>query len=337
MQHKITKAQLENDSFVAVRDIRTKKITSVNTLHDLRIGFVEKSAGIIVSGDSNLLGPVRAMGGMIGALTYPDGSLALIPGANINLLKTANGKVVVSAEVDLSDIEGQFAALPAIIINLSGTVSDLSGRVVALEANADPDTGFSTVSNTITTLSSSLCLRTSLLEATCANLLSSSGNAQPTVGAIGTNLAMNVALSGQIDGYNAVFTLPSVPSPSSSLMVFKNGQLLASGSDADYSYSASTVTLLRAPLEDDVLSALYAYQTPVVSYSINEPIDVNASNENYVIELLNKPEPVGSLMLFMNGQLLTAGGDYAISNKIATLDPELRDIENSRFFATYSY
>ena len=56
-----------------------------------------------------------------------------------------------------------------------------------------------------------------------------------------------------------------------------------------------------------------------------------------MIELLNKPEPVGSLMLFMNGQLLTAGGDYAISNKIATLDPELRDIENSRFFATYSY
>ena len=56
-----------------------------------------------------------------------------------------------------------------------------------------------------------------------------------------------------------------------------------------------------------------------------------------VVEFLNKPEPVGSLMLFMNGQLLTAGGDYAINNKIATLDSELRDIENSRFFATYSY
>jgi hypothetical protein len=262
--------------------------------------------------------------------------LALIPGANISLLKTANGKVIVSAEVDLSDVEGQFAALPAIVSALSGTISALSGRVVALEANADPDTVFSTVSDTMAILSSSLCLRTSLLESAYAELLSNS-IAQPSVGAIGTNLAMNVALSGQIDGSNTVFALPSVPSPASSLMVFKNGQLLTSGSDADYSCSASNVTLLRAPLEDDVLSALYAYQTPVVSYSINEPVSVNVSSENYRIELLNKPEPVGSLMLFMNGQLLTAGGDYAISNKIATLDSELRDIENSRFFATYSY
>jgi len=296
----------------------------------LHVGVVEKSANIVVSGESNLLGPVHIRGGMIGALTYPDGSLALVPGANISLLKTANGKVVVSAEVDLSDIEGRFAALPAV-------VDALSGRIAELEANADPDTVFSLVSNRITILSSSLCQRTSLLETTCAELLSNLGNAQSTVGAIGTNLAMNVALSGQINGSNTVFALPSTPSPVSSLMVFKNGQLLTSGSDADYSCSANTVTLLKAPFEDDVLSALYAYQTPVVSYSINEPIDVNISNESYTIELLNKPDPVGSLMLFMNGQLLTAGGDYSINNKIATLDSELRDIENSRFFATYSY
>jgi hypothetical protein len=153
---------------------------------------------------------------------------------------------------------------------------------------------------------------------------------------VGTAVEMNVTPSGVINGNNTKFELPSSPAPASSLMFFKNGQLLTSGSSADYTLASATVTLSSPPEPDDTLSALYAYYLPVKSYSINEPATLTFANGAGSITLLNTPNPPETLMLFMNGQLLSAD-DFSLSGKVVSLNSFLMDIEDSRFFATYTY
>lgn len=167
-----------------------------------------------------------------------------------------------------------------------------------------------------------------------SNILSRIENLSPGVG---TKIAMNVVPSGVIDGSNKVFSLNSVPTPASSLMFFVNGQLLSQGEDKDFVLSGSTVTLANAPIPDDVIFAMYSYQTEVISYSINEPITIEINGLESNITLQNEPQPSSSLMLFMNGQLLTQNEDYVLISKNITLGQHLDEIESSTFFATYSY
>jgi len=66
--------------------------------------------------------------------------------------------------------------------------------------------------------------------------------------------------SGTINGTNLTFTLASAPSPASSLMLFKNGVLLAQG--VDYALSGVTVTFANttvAPQTGDLLTASYRH------------------------------------------------------------------------------
>jgi hypothetical protein len=158
-----------------------------------------------------------------------------------------------------------------------------------------------------------------------------------TKAGVGSMIAMNVSPSGEINGQNKLFTLPSAPSPESSLMFFKNGQLLTSGSEADYTISSTNVTLSSAPEKDDVVFALYSYQVPVKSYSINEPISVSVVNNVPTISLLNPPNPPETLMIFMNGQLLSKNEDFSLLENKVTLSLSLKEVQESRFFATYTY
>jgi hypothetical protein len=120
-------------------------------------------------------------------------------------------------------------------------------------------------------------------------------------------------------------------------MFFKNGQLLTSGSEADYTISSTNVTLSSAPEKDDVVFALYSYQVPVKSYSINEPISVSVVNNVPTISLLNPPNPPETLMIFMNGQLLSKNEDFSLLENKVTLSLSLKEVQESRFFATYTY
>ena len=158
-----------------------------------------------------------------------------------------------------------------------------------------------------------------------------------TKAGVGSMIAMNVSPSGEINGQNKLFTLPSAPSPESSLMFFQNGQLLTSGSEADYTISSTNVTLSSAPEKDDVVFALYSYQVPVKSYSINEPISVSVVNNVPTISLLNPPNPPETLMIFMNGQLLSKNEDFSLLENKVTLSLSLKEVQESRFFATYTY
>jgi hypothetical protein len=331
MASALLKPQLEADLFVPRRDPRTKKIRSVSTLHNLNIGVVEQSANLIVSGDSKLLGVAHLEGGATGTLNYPDGTLALVAGTGVNLSQRGDGKVVIDAVVDTSDLAADLTSRMAVLeagaanaiqlfLAFSGSMSGMAPRLVTVE---------SSVSN----VTSSLGTTISRIEA----LESGMESVRARAGGIGAGVEMNAQPAGAIDGSNVIFTLPSAPSPASSLMFFKNGQLLTSGSYADYALSSATVTLASPPEPDDILSALYTYQLVVKSYSINEPVTLAVTNGVGTIALLNAPNPPETLMLFMNGQLLAPASDFVLSGSSVTLDSGLRDVEESRFFATYTY
>lgn len=370
MSNALLKPQLETELFVPRRDPRTKKIRSVSTLHNLNVGVVEQSANLIVSGDSRLLGAARLEGGATGALNYPDGTLALVAGTGVNLSQRGDGKVVIDAVVDTSDLAADLAAIPGELDTLSidiaaleGSVAALSGalasRMATIEAGAagaiQSFLAFSgSVSSQLTSILSSMsgmaprlttvetCVSdvTSSLDTTIARveaLEAGMESVRSRAGGIGAGVEMNAQPAGAIDGSNVTFTLPTVPSPASSLMFFKNGQLLTSGSEADYTLTSATVTLAAPPFPDDTLSALYTYQLAVKSYSINEPAALTVANGVGTIALLNAPSPPETLMLFMNGQLLSSAGDFVLSGSSVTLDGGLRDVAESRFFATYTY
>jgi len=69
----------------------------------------------------------------------------------------------------------------------------------------------------------------------------------------------NITPSGTIDGTNPTFTLPSVPNPTDSLTLFKNGQLLYQG--VGYTLTGSTITFESAyiPQSGDSIRAWYRY------------------------------------------------------------------------------
>ena len=315
MSSALSKPQLENELLVSFRDPRSKKIRSVSTIHNFNVGVVEKTANFVVSGEATVRGISKFEGGVIGALLYPDGSPA-IEGDGINVSITQNKKLRLTIPQSRSNFDVQ--NLQQSIEQHSSIISVLSQSLSAMNVTS--------ILNQISLMSGSLC-----------NVLEKITDFEKTKIGAGTMIAMNIVPEGEINGQNLTFILPEVPSPASSLMFFKNGQLLASGSESDYTLSSRSVTLFQPPQVDDVVTALYSFTVPVKSYSINEPVSVTTSNNALTIALLNCPNPPETLMLFMNGQLLTPDEDFLLNQNNITLNVNLKEIQESRFFATYTY
>lgn len=79
-----------------------------------------------------------------------------------------------------------------------------------------------------------------------------------SLGAVPT-FVWNETPGGTVNGSNAAFTLAGGPSPSNSLLLFKNGMLQRAGSGNDFTLSGSTVTFEAGniPATGDVLLASY--------------------------------------------------------------------------------
>ena len=73
------------------------------------------------------------------------------------------------------------------------------------------------------------------------------------------NFADYVAVPGTPNGTTTTFTLANSPNPSTSLGVFKNGQLLQSGTGNDFTLSGAVITFAIAPLATDNLQASYRF------------------------------------------------------------------------------
>lgn len=81
----------------------------------------------------------------------------------------------------------------------------------------------------------------------------------PTPAASSINFADYVPVPGTPNGTLTTFTLLNAPSPSTSLGVFKNGQLLQSGTGNDYTVAGSVITFSIAPVATDNLQASYRF------------------------------------------------------------------------------
>jgi hypothetical protein len=121
-------------------------------------------------------------------------------------------------------------------------VADLS------DFNGKSGSGTTAIGATITSPATNECLKwdgSKWVNGTCASF----------------NFADAETPTGTVDGSNAVFTLAHTPSPSASLAVYKNGQLMIAGASADYTLSTATITYATAakPQTGDVHIAFYRW------------------------------------------------------------------------------
>lgn len=154
-----------------------------------------------------------------------------------------------------------------------------------------------------------------------------------------TDLVLNAELTGTRDGSNTTFALPDSSIDTGTLMLWFNGQLLTLGSD--FTLSGSDVTFINeiAPVTSDVLRAMYSRQVSTRQFALAvAPSSLTVSNDEVTgLTLPQEPDPASSLMLFLNGQLLTQGQghDYSLSGNVVTFAHGL--MQNDVFRATYSF
>lgn len=170
-----------------------------------------------------------------------------------------------------------------------------------------------------------------LVEFTCASSGGGGG------GGVLTELVLNETPSGVINGVNTTFTLANTPSDPSTVMIWLNGQLLTRGATADYTVSGTTVTMHNAvPIVGDVLLAMYSKQATAKSFALNESAAFTVISGSLGLEIAYTPSPTSSLMLFMNGQLLTQNSDYTLVGRDISFISSSIDVSDI-FLATYSY
>ena len=95
----ITKKEAELKDFVVVKDKKTNVISKIVAPHSLQIGiegFKNNGSELLVKGNETVEGSLIVKGGVLGALTLPNGSLAIKPGNGINVFDSRNGSVILS-------------------------------------------------------------------------------------------------------------------------------------------------------------------------------------------------------------------------------------------------
>jgi hypothetical protein len=126
--------------------------------------------------------------------------------------------------------------------------------------------------------------------------------------------------AGAINGVNASFTLANAPNPAASLALFLNGLLQDQG--FDYTLSGNTITFATAgvPQNGDRLLASYrlAVSIPGVGFVDQETPTGAANGVNTTFALSQIPSPSLSLMVFLNGLLMSVGVDYTLSGSTLT-------------------
>jgi hypothetical protein len=137
---------------------------------------------------------------------------------------------------------------------------------------------------------------------------------------------------GTVNGSNTAFTLANVPSPTTSLSLFRNGLLLNQGVDYTIANNAVTFQTGAAPQLNDVLLASYrlAVSIPGVSFVDQETPSGTVNGTNLTFTLSMTPSPTTSLAVYRNGLRLSSGVDYSLSNATITfaagLAPQTSDI-----------
>lgn len=268
--------------------------------------------------DEHLLAPVLVYSGTGGVFQN-------------ELLLDTQGGIVRQQIGDLLVVKNDFAVVAALTGSVfSGPVTFLSGATGSIQKLPDGSPylaagsgiSISTGSNGQITISST----------------GGSGSLEPNnSNNVLTELVLNETPSGVMNGINKSFSLAFEPANPLSVMLWLNGQLLTQGASQDYTVSGKTILFGQMSLEPgDTLVTMYPRQVTVKRFSLNEPAAIVTISGSLALQIGKNPDPVQSLMVFRNGQLLTQNVDYASTNNIVQMiagNIEIDDI----FLATYSY
>ena len=306
-------------------------------------------AGVVTPSGSGLIGTATSDGKLslsIDRSALPE-QLSIAAGEGILFATGSNGTISISSSVSGSSAPNVLAS--------DGISGSLSGETLTLSLDRS---GLALLEGSIFTgqivaqggLSGSL---TTLSDGTTPYLRAGSGiklltgsNGQIEIATsagsasgVGTELVLNGAVTGTRDGQNLTFTLSNRPADPESFMLWLNGQLLTKDSDYEITESQIKFSQSIAPEETDVIRTMYSKNVSARLYAIN-----SAPAQLVVVEsvmtgltLPNDPDPAGSLMLFLNGQLLTQGNDhdYHLNGRDVTFFSPASHTDVVR--ATYSY
>lgn len=177
--------------------------------------------------------------------------------------------------------------------------------------------------------------RDGITDADLVEFQSGSSDTSPGTGGLITELVLNEAPAGPINGSNSAFTIADTPADPTAVMLWLNGQLLTPGSD--FTVSGNNITFLcAAPRTDDILLSMYTKVVAVKQFAMNEPVTFPIVSGITKIRVANVPYPATSLMIFRNGQLLTQDFDYTLTGRdVAASGWEIDNTET--YMATYSY
>jgi hypothetical protein len=125
---------------------------------------------------------------------------------------------------------------------------------------------------------------------------------------------------GTINGSNGAFTLANVPSPTTSLSLFRNGLLLDQGVDYTIVNNAVTFQSGELPQTNDVLLASYrlSVSIPGVGFVDQDTPTGVINGVNGTFTLSMTPSPSTSLAVYRNGLRLSSGLDYTLSGATIT-------------------
>lgn len=177
--------------------------------------------------------------------------------------------------------------------------------------------------------------RDGITDADLVEFQSGSSGGDAGSGGLITELVLNEAPAGPINGSNSAFTIANTPADPAAVMLWLNGQLLTPGTD--FAVTGKNIAFLcAAPRTDDILLSMYTKVVAVKQFAMNEPVTFPIVSGITKIRVANVPYPVTSLMIFRNGQLLTQDFDYTLAGRdVAALGWEIDDTET--YMATYSY
>lgn len=158
----------------------------------------------------------------------------------------------------------------------------------------------------------------------------------------GTNTLLKTAWMeipvGETDGMNMVFDIAETPVPSSALLLYVNGVLQKQGLLHDYTISKKRIVFDYAPRANSYIFATYpwVYFLPTTTMWMDIPVGLT-NGVNYTFTLSYTPNPLQSLMLYVDGVLQRQGpiGDYTISGNTITMNyiPKV----GSSLLSTYPY
>lgn len=328
---------------------------------DVQGGLIREQIGalLVVKNDFNVVaaltgsvftGPVVFLSGASGSIqTLTDGSPFIRGGSGIDVTSGSGGSITIAASGNLLTFE-TLAAAPSVTfsgdLHIEGSLFGGSSLDIASDINAvGTIIAQGGLSGSLTTLAdgtpyliagAGIAITTgSSGQITIASTIDTGSLGHGGSGGLITELVLNEAPAGAINGSNSAFTIVNTPADPAAVMLWLNGQLLTPG--ADFAVTGKNIAFLcAAPRTDDILLSMYTKVVAVKQFAMNEPVTFPIVSGITKIRVANVPYPGTSLMIFRNGQLLTQDFDYTLSGRdVAAAGWVIDDTET--YMATYSY